>query len=412
MNHRSGFLLIIVAGIMVLLATTILLVISHTRSDAEDVDLTMREVQARIALTAALQYIQETSRIGWELDSAAWSTAYAAEIGLAINPSSAFVEQPWLHPGYMPATNSTPIPYPNDPRNELHEEAFGWVDVRDGGIGPKTLDYDGDGEYDLLYDPAARVRLFDVDFPVDASTEGVDQTPVFPNVGGVCIEPLHALTLPPYATATLAAPNSIEQDPSDPLFGLPLLRNPDPSPLGSAGTAPSWTEHQLGNEAPVMTSLGRAWMRLYRDGPATFVITVGAGGTMGFKNWAEVVAHGASGTFGGSREMFEDSKASEVRMWYRAEWSPAVGGNDVWRLLNQQGYGDSWRDSPMWSNNLGGKEKTSLNHATWNWQYWGPSEDKLKARDESRSIDPRPVTVNQGGTFTFIQRLRFPPARW
>ena len=89
-SPRSGTVLIIVAGISALLMSVTVVYLINMRSDMEESEVVMREAQARIVLIAALNYLQEASRMGWDL----------------------------------PATPE-------------HEEAFGWADVRDGSAGPK-----------------------------------------------------------------------------------------------------------------------------------------------------------------------------------------------------------------------------------------------------------------------------------
>jgi len=161
-----------------------------------------------------------------------------------------------------------------DTLDDRREEVFGWVDVRDGQVGPKTRDYDGDGAYDLRYDPSAR----------DASGR-----PAWPNIGGVCRAPVHAMQRPRWAVGQHAAPNPIIQDESHDEFGLPFLDQPDP-PLhpeveALSGSAARWEAYSRGDPTPRLESANRSWFRLYRESPATFIVTCGGGGTQGFADW-------------------------------------------------------------------------------------------------------------------------------
>jgi hypothetical protein len=97
--NRSGTVLIVVAGICALLAGLTLTFIARTRSSVAETNAFEAGIQARIMLVAACSYVCESSRIGYE-------------------------------------------PLNNDPANGPHHvEAFGWIDVRDGSVGPNTREY-------------------------------------------------------------------------------------------------------------------------------------------------------------------------------------------------------------------------------------------------------------------------------
>lgn len=87
---RRGTVLIIVAGISSLLAMLALTFLARMRADAEEGQLLLSETRARMMFASALQYIAETSRIGWD-----------------------------------------------DPATPEKEEAFGWIDIRTGAPGPR-----------------------------------------------------------------------------------------------------------------------------------------------------------------------------------------------------------------------------------------------------------------------------------
>ncbi len=68
----------------------------------------------------------------------------------------------------------------------------------------------------------------------------------------------------------------------------------------------------------VPETLGKAWFRCHHEGQGRFVVTVGAGGTLGHRNWSEASASGAFS----SQAHFEEILATELRAWYRVTWSP------------------------------------------------------------------------------------------
>src|SRR4051812_49619291 len=86
---RRGSILIVVSGLSAILAVLAFGFLTRMRMDGEESSAMVAETQARIMLYAALSYVQEGSRLGWD-----------------------------------------------DPATPEHEEAYGWVDVRDGRVGP------------------------------------------------------------------------------------------------------------------------------------------------------------------------------------------------------------------------------------------------------------------------------------
>lgn len=351
MMHRRGALLIVVVGLLVMLASLVMTFIARTRMDAEDLRWTVNRTQARLMLTAATSYIQETSRIGWDATLA----------------------------------------------DSVNIEAFGWVDVRGGvrdrqrfrdvhgreptpaeeqifPIGPRSqADANNDGIYDALWSPVL----------VESSRPGVVDRPAWPAIGSVVRCPMFVMERPPFAIAPTVAPNAIANDPADPAFGLPFLRNPDPQPrFGPAVTAASpaaqrWADWSTGDTAPRPGTSARSWFRIYRDGPATFVITCGSGATFAFRDWREVEAAGATGLFPGGEGTFLEILDQEVRLWYRVEWSPAVGATTT-------------AGSQTSANNVAPR---------------GSGEGLRRVRLEARG-------TNQGGTIAWIQRLLGPPEVW
>jgi len=339
---RRGTVLIVVAGISALLATIALAFLLRMRADGEEVRLLIMQTQARLGLFAAAGYILEAGRIGWDNNA--------------------------------------------DKPNQVHHETYGWIDVRDGFMGPKIEAYSS------------------------AVAAGRDPTtyasPNFP-VGHIGRFPLEVWQRPPCALAMEQAPNAIKTEisnpstpRSDPLYGKPYLINPDPTPVQSAGlptgsaNAAKFADWILGDRvlatatptssgAPIIRpeSQGLGWFRIYRDGPATFVITVGGGATRGFKDWNEVVngPWGDQSDLFGGRVFFDSLQSGEVRQWFRVEWSAAIGGIQPTRLGSQQTHG--------------------------NYEY---KSYKFQIQDGQRYAS----RGNACGTFNYFQRLRYPPVLW
>ncbi len=323
---RRGSILIVVAGMSALLATLALAFYARMRGDVEESAITMRESQARIMLMAACSYIQEASRIGWETGA-------------------------------------------------QHEETFGWIDVRDGSIGPKiTVDEPSDGRR----------------FPIGTARRF----------------PMHALARPPYAVQLTAVYNPIRTpispDPlpvGDALFGMPYLTRPDPQPVvdngwtgipGAAVGAANFAGangYAAGDPKPRSGSTGKAWFRLYRESGARFIVTCGGGGTMGYRDWANEVAPDpqARAQFGGDPRLFAELAANEVRLWYRLEWNAACLALDYHMMDHSLG-----RD---------------VDH----YVVWPPNASHSTAGHEYRT---QMHARNMGGTILWVQRLREAPTNW
>jgi len=335
--QRQGTILIVVAGLSALLATMALAFLLRMRSDGEETAGLLRMVQVRSVLYAACNYVLEAGRIGWD-----------------------------------------------DPNTKIHEEAYGWIDVRDGFAGPRLRAFTSAEQASILASG-------------DTKQTWGRTAPLFP-IGTIARFPLGVWKRPPCAISQEQAPNAIKTwvtNPglpiTDPLFGRPLLTKPDPEPVQSANVLPTdpvsvrfsdWLRgERVGNSdagAGVLRqgSQGLAWFRLYRDSPATFVITAGAGSTQGFRDWPEVTSGpwgDQSGLFGGSEQLFNTLLTTEVRQWFRVEWSAALSGVMV---------GQNWS----------GRGRPLMDNYDFPNQYHGQ--------------------INACGTFNWVQRLRQPPVQW
>ncbi|HYE05093.1 MAG TPA: hypothetical protein VEL07_06155 [Planctomycetota bacterium] len=262
---RSGTILIIVAGLSAVLAAMTVALLARVRGDAEESRGWLAEVQARAMLTAGLEYVCETARIGWD-----------------------------------------------DPATPAAEEAFGWIDVRDGGIGPRTAN-------------GRPVRARDGTAAFDLVTGLGD---AFPAIGRVARCPMRVQRRPPWAMANGMVVNAMTRDPSLPWSAIIAHPRPDPQP-----EVATWAEFAAGDPQPVAGTDGVAWFRVLREDVATFVVTCGAGATRGYAGWNEVQADSAEASFGG-RDAFEELRRDESRLHFRCAWSAAVGGNSSMHYLD------------------------------------------------------------------------------
>ncbi len=232
---------------------------------------------------------------------------------------------------------------------------------------------------------------------------------------------------PPWAVGLAVVRNPIPTDHTVPTFGIPFLNRPDPlpafadrdqsaydqtapSPVAPQPSMPTTTLGEAwaaGDPTPVAASLSKGWFRIYREdgtepdrvagggdqiyGPtgATFVITVGSGGTLGYRDWSEVEDDDAEDTFG-SATVFEEHLARERRQWYRVEWSGGVGGG-----------ADHIYAFALGQNNMKPEE-------SWYEQLPINSSRHIEggSRDQSSASLPR----NYIGTIRYIQRLPGPPS--
>lgn len=331
---RAGTVLIIVAGIASILASLSLVFLARMRSDLEETLVVIQEAQAHIMLVAACNWIQEASRLGYD-------------DGTSLN----------------------------------HPEAYGWIDVRDGSVGPKPTAYaagSGDGSMPGW---------------------GNDDDSRFPRQSHKRFE-MFMENVPPFAIRLDAAPNPI-----DFIVGIPYLTRPDPMPVLPKGswlpatpTSADFDAFERGDPTPRMNSVGLSWFRLYRLGgsdprfaqynAATFIVTCGAGGTAGFRSWSEIVTDGQAARFG-SEPQFEAMRAAESRLWYLVEWSPAVGGQYI--------FGNIHHKTPTTDANGQSFAISQYSQFPQNRSHYSHSQGKEK---------------NFGGTIRYVQRLTAEPPEW
>lgn len=364
MSTRHGTVLIMVSAISALLVSLSIAFLARVRSDVEDGDLQLKLAQARVTLVAACQYIQEASRIGWDIQG--WDTAFPSR-------------------GTLDRT-------PNAGVSFEHPEAFGWIDVRDGSLGPRITSLPGSTPTQLIGS-----RPQEETQPVSTSA-GSWRFPI----GKPVRFDLFVPQVTPYAISQRATYNPVET--SAPDLGRAYLRYPDPQPVNrlnnwrGTSTDPAngvdatefvrWKTGERntnGDLIPRQGTLGRTWFRLVREpSGAVFTVTCGAGGTRGFKDWDEVMAAGfeARALFNDDRRFFAAIAATELRLFYRVEWSPATTVIDMNYLREHEEF--SFRVSTP--TQIGG--------------------------DPDRNYSGQQMAPNMGGTIQWIQRLRQEPTVW
>ncbi len=357
MKTRGGTVLILVSAISALLVAMSLAFLTRVRSDVEEGALQLQLAQARVTLVAACQYIQEASRIGWDING--WDTAFPSR-------------------GTLDRT-------PNPGISSEHPEAFGWIDVRDGTMGPRITTMPTTA---ILTPTGSRPQ--DEPEPVQTSS-GSWRFPI-----GVPVRfDLYVPQITPYAISQRAGYNPVSTAAPD--LGRAYLRFPDPQPVSRlnnwAGTttdpaagvnATEFARWAQGDLTPRQGTSGRTWFRLVREpSGAVFTVTCGAGGSRGFKNWDEVRAAGAEAQALFNNETdFNAIAMSETRLWYRVEWSAATTVIDMNYLREHEEF--SFRVStPTF---IGG--------------------------DPDRNYSGQQMAPNMGGTIQWIQRLRHEPAVW
>ncbi len=235
----------------------------------------------------------------------------------------------------------------------------------------------------------------------------------WPAIGAAARCPMHVLQQPPFATALTAAYNPMPTDPADPDFGKPYLRHPDPQPpqatsngwpvtppadpvaAASAVSPAELAAWSAGDGRPRPESVGLSWFRVFRESSARFIVTCGAGSTMGFRDWADVTYPPSQAEmFGNDQALFERLVQDEHRLWYRVEWSDAIGSVYFGNFINNEIYPASYAGG-------GGSNKRD-------WDHWllHPINASQRSHGSLRNSVFRP---NQCGTIRWIQRLESAP---
>ena len=380
--RRSGTILIMVAGICALLASLTLAFILRSRSSLEETNALEADVQARIMLIAACSYVCEASRIGYET-------------------------------------------LVNDPANgPNHVEAFGWVDVRDGSIGPNTRN-------NAITPPSVapnttnptselqNIALWNAAMmvPTGLPSPLPSMRPKWPAAGSVARCPMYRLVRPPFALQLKAVYNDLAQ--AVPV-GMPYLKNPDPEGLPvPPNTVLTQSDYLTINPKDLLPfrpeAMNSSWFRVYRDGVTTFIITVGAGGTRGFRDYNEVLAAGPAfaAEFNNEPRFFESLLAQERRMWYRIEWSPAISAPLNHNIVPEVRPLNWGNDPPFYSSsNLPFSASMGTSGLFALYPMNRSHTPRADTDRQEADLGSQSHTMNQGGTIRWVQRLKSPPKLW
>ncbi|MBA3707584.1 MAG: hypothetical protein H0W83_02045 [Planctomycetes bacterium] len=366
-----------IAGLCTIMLTLSITFLVRMRMDTQESMMMVRDSQARIMLVAALQYIQETSRLGWR---------DMGKIG----------SDPWGDgsPGY---------------------EGFGWTDVRDGSIGPR-----GPRFFDPTSKGASDPRQGQIPVPAwwrsgpypkdgdgipsnaftyaESALPAIDQRS-WPCPGSAMRGDVYVEKIPPYAVRMQKVMNPFHPRPDeqaspeyakllDGPYDVDILKhrlqydggimNPvtqlfDKGTVGQAWlpfirqwreegfggldpqpVADTWNEFRTGDDSPRCSSTNLAWFRVYREVPSDhdndgapwfdrvplqghgiFIVTCGAGASLGYRFWSsadprfsrslEAVTAQESGLFV-DEQMFRQIRQDECILWYRVEWTAMQGG--------------------------------------------------------------------------------------
>lgn len=350
---RRGTILIVVSGISALMASLTLAFLVNAQADSRESELQIRDGQARIMLVAACSYLLEASRIGWEP---------------------------------MKPTDPSGLIAP-EPASTEHLEAFGWIDVRDGSLGPhiNTLpitDADRLASVDANGNPYPVNKMVSNPFPVGVPARF----------------PMHVLNRPPFAISPRVAWNPI--DPAVPR--TQHLQNRDPEPADNVRNewAKGETHPGVGPDGKLQykvrqNSIGQSWFRILREkSGASFIVTCGAGGTLGYRDWAEIDV--VDKAYFGDRSFFEALRESEIRLWYRVEWNAAVVAMEMNYL--REGMEHAWKLSSF-SYSGGGHDM-------------GDSSPTVGDSPGRGNYSSQWMSTNMGGSIQYIQRLRQEPTAW
>ena len=241
----------------------------------------------------------------------------------------------------------------------VRREAFGWIDVRTGKPGP--LDESGNK---LGVETAGAWDKW-VDLIVPDSERPAKRCPMY------------VMMRPPYAVSPRVSVNPIAT--TGPEMFMPYVAKADPQKYDNLMTPALYIS---GDKRIDTARQIPSWFRVWRAGPASFVITCGVGDTQGFRNWDEVERAGQQDLFvGGGKSLFAVYQSQEIRLQYLIEWSAHVASSDYALLENE----------------FEPKKAGSYIHRPIN----------LSQDDRSQGKQVNPV-----GTISFIQRLINEPTHW
>jgi len=423
-RHRSGAVLIVVVGLAAMLVSLALAYLARARADANETSAILADAQARVMLHAALMYLQEGSRIGWS--SKARETSPTSGSG-------------WRETASFDGLGQRGVTSLAGNVTASGGEAYGWTDVRNGWlgpIGPRSINNGGAGDgyiptptWWTTYRPLPEdSQLGAAVWPMPGSVlrvpMDVPELPPYAVSMTTTPNPMSPNELANYGTAAWDTSwNTTYHIDTNTQIWANVWNNPQnvghlfPQPVADRWDGSGSQDFQTGGLIdPSNPGSGlaykertkqRAWFRIYRetlgdhdgDGApyydrvrisekvssnrfvsknwSVFVVTAGAGATMGFRNWAEVTAANSQALFGGNQAFFDELRRTEAIQWWRVEWTAITGGFTS-DLYEARWYGGDFNETQR--------------------------NDMVKSQ---RWAFPRTF----GGNFKWVQRLD-PPASW
>ena len=378
---RRGAVLVIVAGLALMLAGLMFVVLVRSAGEAGKSQALVREAQARVMLNAALAYVQETSRLGWGAECNGWTDVRDGSLGPRgpVLPSGSLPPPAWWDAtwgSYPPAANfpasvsASTLRWPA-PGSAMQGDCFAWERP------PHAI------ELTYAYNPLQ---------PLNTPTTITNLWNAVGYSGGA-----YGGTPEPGAKANL-----------------------QPQPIASTWSDFASGERDTAGRPHIASgSSGLGWFRIYRETPAdrdndgvpwydrvafspdmhaTFIITCGGGGTYGFRWWTlpspddralEPVTAAESGLFIDQNQFDTLMRLNRI-LWFRVAWCGSVGGN--WHpamYFSRVEYSkDMFLNQRRNRNNSGAVENIHSPH--------------LQGDN----------AINQVGTISWIQRLDREPPRW
>jgi hypothetical protein len=405
--HAAGAGLLLVVSIAGILLAVCAAFVLRQRADVEGADKIRKRAQARIVLSSALLFLQESSRLGWSnipgQEACGWDDVRA----LSTNPAEHIGPRGLL--GDAPALGglSTGVgPWPST-GGAMRGDMFQWnrtpYAVRPGP--PNPLSFSGPWDRDTSALGAEVPQGLSDWWAALDGKKNKDYQNTYIYGSGTNLKSAWSNV---HDTLTRT--------------GAMLL---DPQPVSD-----TWSNFSAGDKAAVASSVGLGWFRVYRetasehdggggstpspwydtmpiDGDAVFIVTVGCGPTRGYRFFDRAGHDGMGGSTSstgvyidriepvtaqesglyGTLEEFASARAQEEIQWYRVRWSAAVGGATNAGDLMTVGK----EDSP-----LGG-----VHQMVW-------AQQLLQSgTPTSRSFRPA-----HAGSFTFVQSLDREPPTW
>ena len=348
------------------------------------------------------------------------------------------------------------------------EEAFGWTDVRADTLAPISDMKDISTTAGLDAKDTARAVG-----PRDQYGKLLyTDTRWFPHPGGTAARcPMYAMQRPPFAVTNRLVHNPINAD--GPRGGdastYELLIDGDEwldenldyemYNLPVEPAVDNWDEFAAGNLSPMMETVGMAWFRIYREPEemhngirndvtssrnngiadwfdveampghhGIFIVTCGSGGTLGYRDWDEVLMCTTADNRPFDEATFKSLREAERILWYRIEWSPGVlAGSysnigqernpDRFRtafnldketpalddLANPKGEIELSRNPPVITRSVAGDTGK---------YYRGAGNTDWGTGDGSNKLEGGVLARNQTGTIDWVMRLEREPPEW